>query len=143
MEHKGDYQKHPDMIVKLLVHQVKKTYTSAHRKTPLQIYSQDCKLALANEGVPKDDWDKTIIDRWSSLPAEEKAVYNDRALHPNGKPSEPEVTPGKKEKKKATSVPLPALKKFASEVAPGLKKKKPYLAKVENVRQPSTFSHHT
>jgi len=111
---------------------VKKTYTSAHRKTPLQIYSQDCKLALANEGVPKEDWDKTIIDRWSSLPAEEKAVYNDRALHPNGKPSEPEVTPGKKEKKKTTSVPLPALKKFASEVAPGLKKKKPYLAKVEN-----------
>eukprot|EP00092_Neocalanus_flemingeri_P006542 GFUD01007052.1.p1 GENE.GFUD01007052.1~~GFUD01007052.1.p1 ORF type:complete len:560 (+),score=220.44 GFUD01007052.1:152-1831(+) len=109
---------------------VKKTYTSAHRKTPLQIYSQDCKKSLANEGIPKNEWDKHIIDRWARLPAEEKKEFNDRALNPNGKPSEPEETP--KEKKKTTNIPLPALKKFAAEVAPGLKKKKPYLAKVEN-----------
>lgn len=111
---------------------VRKTYTSAHRKTPLQIYSQDCKKDLANEGVPKDDWDKLTIDRWSKLSPEEKKVYKDRALNPGGLPSEPSqpATPG--EKKKSKNIPLPALKKFAAEVAPGLKKKKPYLAKIEN-----------
>jgi len=114
---------------------VKKTYTSAHRKTPLQIYSQDCKKALAYEGVPKEDWDKLTIDRWSKLSPEDKQVYKDRALNPGGQPSQPKeppqpATPG--EKKKTTNVPLPALKKFAAEVAPGLKKKKPYLAKIEN-----------
>ena len=86
------------------------------------------------EGVPKDDWDKLTIDRWSKLSPEEKKEYKDRALNPGGLPSEPQepATPG--EKKKKQNVPLPALKKFAGEVAPGLKKKKPYLAKIENVR---------
>merc|ERR1719228_1160611 len=108
---------------------VKRTYTSAHRKTPLQIFSQDCKNILANEGIPKCEWDKVIIDRWSTLPPEEKQEYNDRAVHPNGKPP---VSVVAKEEKKTLNVPLPALKKFAGVVAPGLKKKKPFLAKVEN-----------
>jgi len=109
---------------------VKKTYTSAHRKTPLQIYSQDCKNMLANEGVPKCDWDKLTIERWAALPPEEKQEYNKRATLPNGQPAE--LEPVKEEKKKKVNVPLPALKKFAIVVAPGLKKKKPFLAKVEN-----------
>jgi len=112
---------------------VRKTYTSAHRKTPLQIYSQDCKRALAHEGIPKEDWDKHTIDRWSRLAPEAKQEYKMRALMPHGK--SPEVEPQARvpgEKKKSTNIPLPALKKFAGEVAPGLKKKKPYLAKIEN-----------
>ena len=63
-----------------------------------------------------------------------------RALMPHGK--SPEVEPQARvpgEKKKSTNIPLPALKKFAGEVAPGLKKKKPYLAKIENVRHSSFF----
>ena len=91
-------------------------------------------MFLANAKVPKEDWDKHIIDMWARLPADEKAEYNDRALNPGGKPSEPEKPAVKGEKKKTTNIPLPALKKFASEVAPELKKKKPYLAKIENVR---------
>ena len=113
--------------------QVKKTYTSAHRKTPLQIFSMEIKTTLSKEGIPKEDWDKETIDRWARLDPVTKEEYKDRALNPGGQPPEPqERKPG--EKKKSTNVPLPALKKFAAEVAPGLKKRKPYLAKVENVR---------
>jgi len=110
---------------------VKKTYTSAHRKTPLQIFSMDIKTTLSKEGIPKEDWDKETIDRWARLDPVTKEEYKDRALNPGGQPPEPqEHTPG--EKKKSTNIPLPALKKFAAEVAPGLKKRKPYLAKIEN-----------
>jgi len=112
---------------------VKKTYTSAHRKTGLQVFSDDVKKDLRAERIPKDDWDKETIDRWAKMDPVTKQWYNDRALNPHGKSSEPESeaqTSGKR--KTNTNVPLPALKKFAAEFAPGLKKNKPYLAKIEN-----------
>jgi len=109
---------------------VRKTYTSAHRKTGLQIFSEEVKKDLRAELVDKDDWSKETIDRWANLDPVLKKEYNDRALNPHGKSPEPE--PQTSTKKKSTNIPLPALKKFASEFAPGLKKNKPYLAKPEN-----------
>jgi len=112
---------------------VKKTYTSAHRKSPLQLYSQDLQKVLLKERIPREDWDKEIIDRWAKLDKVTKQEYNERALRPLGQSSEPQAhTATAKGQKKNTNVPLPALKKFALEFAPELKKKKPYLAKVEN-----------
>merc|ERR1712050_204729 len=113
---------------------VKKTYTSAHRKTGLQVFSEDVKKDLRAEGVPNWDWDKETIDRWAKMDPETKQWYNDKALNPHGKKS-PEPEPEQQssgKKRKNTNVPLPALKKFAAEFAPGLKKNKPYLAKIEN-----------
>jgi len=112
---------------------VKKTYTSAHRKSPLQLYSQDLQKVLLKERIPREDWDKEIIDRWAKLDKVTKQEYNERALRPLGQSSEPQThSTTTKDQKKNTNVPLPALKKFALEFAPELKKKKPYLAKVEN-----------
>merc|ERR1711915_453883 len=105
---------------------VKKTYTSAHRKTPLQIYSQDCRKSLASEGVPREKWDDFVINSWANLSPEAKKKYNKRASLPVS-PQNSTVN-----KKKTTNIPLPALKKFAVKIAPELKKKRPYLAKIEN-----------
>merc|ERR1711902_343428 len=54
---------------------VKKTYTSAHRKTPLEVFSMDIKEVLAKEGIPKEDWDRETIDRWATLDPVTKEEY--------------------------------------------------------------------
>ena len=98
----------------------------------MQVFSEDVKKDLRAEGVPNWDWDKETIDRWAKMDPETKQWYNDKALNPHGKSPEPEPQSSEK-RRKNTNVPLPALKKFAAEFAPGLKKNKPYLAKIENV----------
>merc|ERR1739848_887933 len=66
-----------------------------------------------------------VIRRWTELSKEEKDIYNKKAGFHGG------VLPGEKEKE-TKDIPLPALKKFALEVAPDLKKKKPYLSLIHN-----------
>jgi len=55
-----------------------------------------------------------------------------RALNSGGISSKPDNPIVKGEKKKTTKIPLPALKKFALEVAPELKMKQPYLSQIEH-----------
>ena len=105
---------------------VKRTYLSAHRRTPLQIYDEDCRVEMEIEGVARELWDEEVIKRWTNLTKEEKDKYNQKARYHGG------ILPGEKQKE-TKDIPLPALKKFAVEVAPELKKKKPYLSLIQNV----------
>ena len=105
---------------------VKRTNLSAHRRTPLQIYDEFCRAEMEAEGVPRDLWDEEVIRRWTELSKEEKDIYNKKAGYHGG------VLPEEK-KKETKDIPMPALKKFALEVAPDLKKKKPYLSLLHNV----------
>jgi len=104
---------------------VKRTYLSAHRRTPLQIYDEDCRVEMEIEGVARELWDEEVIKRWTNLTKEEKDKYNQKARYHGG------ILPGEKQKE-TKDIPLPALKKFAVEVAPELKKKKPYLSLIQN-----------
>ena len=108
---------------------VKRTYLSAHRRTPLQIYDEFCRAEMEAEGVPRELWDEEVIRRWTGLSKEEKDIYNKKAGYHGG------VLPEEKTKE-TKDIPMPALKKFALEVAPDLKKKKPYLSLIHNVSKP-------
>ena len=125
---KGDKEKHKGRVVdrKRPNTKVKRTFLSAHRRTPLQIYDEACRAEMEAEGVPKDLWDEEIIKRWAGLSKEKKDEFNQKAKYPGG------VLPGEK-KKETKDIPLPALKKFALEVAPDLKQKKPHLSLIQNV----------
>ena len=105
---------------------VKRTYLSAHRRTPLQIYDEFCRAEMEAEGVARELWDEEVIRRWTELSKEEKDIYNKKAGYHGG------VLP-EEQKKETKDIPMPALKKFALEVAPDLKKKKPYLSLLHNV----------
>ena len=125
---KGDKEKHKGRVVdrKRPNTKVKRTFLSAHRRTPLQIYDEACRAEMEAEGVPKELWDEEIIKRWAGLSKEEKDEYNQKAKYHGG------ILPGEV-KNETKDIPLPALKKFALEVAPDLKQKKPYLSLQQNV----------
>ena len=109
---------------------VKRTSLSAHRRTPLQIFDGFCRAEMEAQGVSRELWDEEVIRRWTDLSKEEKEIYNKKAGYHGG------VLPEEKKKEKETKdIPMPALKKFALEVAPDLKKKKPYLSLIHNVSQ--------
>ena len=91
----------------------------------MQTFSGGVKENLSAELVNRDESRKETTERRANLDPLLKKQYNGQSLESK--------TSGKK-KHTNISIPLPALKKFASEFAPGMKKNKPYLAKPENVR---------
>ena len=93
--------------------------------TPLEIFSEELRKKLGPKALKKGDLETMVTKKWAELSYEEKKVYTDQALTKS--PME------KIKKKKISDIPLPALKRFASTISPGLKQNSPHLAERENV----------
>jgi len=97
----------------------------------MQLFTEQLRAKAAN-GTNNDVFEKEAAKQWAELTYEEKKVYMDQATAEAAAAKEK-----KKKKKPTTNIPLPALKRFASTVAPGLKAETPHLGELQHVSTPT------
>ena len=94
----------------------------------MQLFTEQLRAKSAN-GTNNDAFEKEAAKQWAELTYEEKKVYMDQATAEAAAAKDKK----KKKKKQTTNIPLPALKRFAATVAPGLKAETPQLGELQHV----------